>query len=336
MTAIRDETSASIAKSRNFQHLLQSKSEFDVILVETLYCEELLALGHHFNAPVISISPVMESMEMYSFTSIPSLKSLNPNVYNSYTLKNPSFWQRLHNMLTYLVVHYFTRMLIAEKLQKNIEIMFPHTKNLPKIQELKGNISIILLNSHPVLTGSRLLSPNIIEIGGIAIQPDDVQTLPNDLQTFLDEAESGAVFFSLGTVVNDSQLSTETNMAFVDAMAELYNIKFLVKSDTLLKLSRNIPNVRVQSWFPQKAILKHPNVRCFITHGGLNSIQESIYFSKPIIVIPFYFDQFLNARWAHENGYGIELPFSEITKTKLKSSIEQVLYDSRFDILNLF
>lgn len=334
LSDIRKETSISIAKSENFQRFLRNRSRFDVILVETLYCEEMLALGHHFNAPIISISPVIESTEMYSFTSIPSLKSCTPNLFNSYSDKM-NIWQRFHNMITYFVVHYLARMFKWTELQKSCELMFPNTKNLPQLKELKGNISLILLNSHASITGSRPLSPNIIEIGGLSIQPKEVQPLPSDLQTFLDDAHFGACLFSLGTVVNDSQLMTETNMAILDAMAELSNIKFIVKGDELLKLSRNIPNILVRSWLPQKAILKHPNVRCFITHGGLNSIQESIYYSKPVIVIPFLFDQFLNARWAHENGYGIELQFYEVTKTKLKSSIEQILHNSRFVILKV-
>lgn len=274
----------------------------------------------------------MESTEMYSFTSIPSLKSCIPNIFNSYSDKM-TFWQRLHNMLTYFIIHYLARMFKWTELQDNCELMFPNTKNVPPLQELKSNISLILLNSHPALTRARPLSPNIIEIGGLAIEPEEVQALPFDVQTFLDEANDGAILFSLGTVVNDTQLKTETHMVLLDAMTELSNIKFLVKSSELLKLNRNIPNVLIRPWLPQKAILRHPNLRCFITHGGLNSIQESIYWSKPIIVIPFYFDQFLNARWAHENGYGIELPFSEMTTNNLKSSIERVLHDLRYVIL---
>ncbi|XP_055305408.1 UDP-glucosyltransferase 2-like [Sitodiplosis mosellana] len=331
LTALRKETSGSITNSQNFQRFLQNKTRFDVILIETIYSEELLVLGYHFNAPIISISPVFDSTEMYSFTAIPSMKSFTPNIFNSYT-EQMNFWQRLHNMLTYFVVHYVSRMFMWAEWQANCELMFPNTKNIPPLQVLKGDISMILLNSHPSLTGSRLLSPNIIEVGGLAIQPDEVQPLPSDLQIFLDEANFGAIFFSLGTVVDDTQIMTEANMAFLGAMAELSNIKFLVKGNEMSKLAQNIPNVLVRSWFPQKAILKHRNLRCFITHGGLNSIQESIYYSKPIIVIPFYFDQFVNARWAHENGYGIELPFSEMTKTKLKSSIERVLHDSSYTI----
>lgn len=46
--------------------------------------------------------------------------------------------------------------------------------------------------------------PGLVYIAGAHIQKP--QPLPNDLQQFLDEAENGVVFFSLGSVVNASKM----------------------------------------------------------------------------------------------------------------------------------
>lgn len=327
---IKHEISSSITESGNFQRLLNSDATFDVILVESMFCDELLGLGYHFNAPVISISPVMESTEMYGFTAIPSLKSFVPNIYNSYTDKM-HFWLRLHNMLTYIGIHYVARTPKWPQYQRNYEAMFQNPSNPPSLQELKRNVSLILLNSHSTLIPSRPLLSNIIEVGGLAISTDESQMLPIDLQIFLDSAKTGAVYFSLGSVVNTTHLTIESNMIILNVFNELPNVKFLVKGNgEMQKLARSMPNVIVRSWFPQQSILQHSNVKCCIVHGGVNSVQESIYHSKPIIVIPFYFDQFINARWAHESGYGIELPFSEFTQSRFKSAIESILFNERF------
>ena len=47
-------------------------------------------------------------------------------------------------------------------------------------------------------------------------------------------------------------------------------------------------NVETMTWLPQNDVLAHPNVKVFVTHGGYNSIIESIYHSKPMVVFPIY------------------------------------------------
>lgn len=324
--AIRDKIGASIKNSANFQQLLKSKKQFDVILVESLFCDELLGLGHHFNAPVISISPTYESSEMGSFTAMPALKSFMPSLHNIYTDKM-NFWERLHNMLSYWGIHYILKALKRSETQINYEMMFQNTKNPPSLLELKRNVSLIITNSGWNLTPPRPLMPHMIDVGGIAIKSDEVEPLPNDLQAFLDKSQFGAVYFSLGTIVNFTDIE---HMIILHVFSQLSNVRFLVKgNEELLNLSKDMPNVLVQSWFPQKAILRHPNLKCFISHGGHNSVQESIFYGKPVIAMPFYFDHFMNTRWAVEKGYGIELPFNEMTSKNLKSAIENVLFNQR-------
>lgn len=325
--------SVSIRNSTNFQRFLKSKRKFDIVIVESMFCEELLGLGHHFGAPIISIASVFESTEMNGFTAMPVFKSFMPTIYMSYTDKM-NFWERLHNMFSYLVIYYVSKPLNWPNIQKNYELMFAGTENLPSLVELKKNVSLIILNSHPAITPFRPLMPHMIEVGGLMVKPNEVEPLPNDLQAFLDEAHFGAVYFSLGTVCNTTDILIDSNMLILRTFSELNTIRFLVKGDkallNLLPNMPNVPNVRIQSWFPQKAILRHPNLKCFITHGGLNSIQESIWWAKPVVIIPFIFDQFINAQLATEKGYGVKILYNEMTSNIFKQAIEKVLYNERF------
>uniref|UniRef100_A0A183CPL3 UDP-glucuronosyltransferase n=1 Tax=Globodera pallida TaxID=36090 RepID=A0A183CPL3_GLOPA len=53
-------------------------------------------------------------------------------------------------------------------------------------------------------------------------------------------------------------------------------------------------NVYAKSWLEQAAILGG-GLKLFITHGGLNSINEAVKFGVPIILFPFFGDQYNNA-----------------------------------------
>jgi len=46
----------------------------------------------------------------------------------------------------------------------------------------------------------------------------------------------------------------------------------------------------------------------FLTHGGCNSANEGMYSGVPMIVLPFFFDQFTNAKAIEDLGVGTQFP----------------------------
>lgn len=72
-------------------------------------------------------------------------------------------------------------------------------------------------------------------------------------------------------------------------------------------------------------ILAHPNVKLFITHGGLLSTMETTYYGKPIVGMPIFGDQEMNMLEAVRNGYGLSVPYHEFTKDKFANAIKEVL-----------
>ena len=81
-------------------------------------------------------------------------------------------------------------------------------------------------------------------------------------------------------------------------------------------------------WAPQRFILSHPAVRLFISHGGWNSLLESMLMGKPILVWPLFGDQIINGhRVEHELNIGRCMTDTELTNSpRVVSSDEIVRY----------
>ena len=76
-------------------------------------------------------------------------------------------------------------------------------------------------------------------------------------------------------------------------------------------------------------ISAHPNMKLFVTHGGLLSFQEATLRGVPIVGIPFFGDQDLNMQKAVQLGVGLMVPYSELTEDRLLHAMKTVLEDKR-------
>jgi UDP:flavonoid glycosyltransferase YjiC (YdhE family) len=65
-----------------------------------------------------------------------------------------------------------------------------------------------------------------------------------------------------------------------------------------------------------------------ITHGGNNTITESLHFGKPALVLPLFWDQHDNAQRMHELGLGRRLDTFEHDPDELVETIEGLLADA--------
>jgi MGT family glycosyltransferase len=88
----------------------------------------------------------------------------------------------------------------------------------------------------------------------------------------------------------------------------------------------NVPaNVRLESWFPQPAVL--PHVDLFIHHGGNNSFNEALYFGKPALIMPFCWDGLDNAQRIRDTKYGEKLARYDWTDAELASAMRRLTED---------
>lgn len=78
-------------------------------------------------------------------------------------------------------------------------------------------------------------------------------------------------------------------------------------------------------------ISAHPNLVAFLTHGGINSITETLNIGKPIITVPVFGDQMRNGILAERAGFGKMLTIPDITvEGKLRNAFAEMLTNNRW------
>lgn len=138
-------------------------------------------------------------------------------------------------------------------------------KPLPSVEELYRNISMIFVNTHRSTSKARPQMPGIVQIGGAHIKKP--KALPPSIQEYIDSAEHGVIFFSLGSFLQSSEMPREKIDIFLAAFSKLKQRVIWKFEDESYKVPSN---VLVKKWLPQSDILAHPNIVLFITHGGRN------------------------------------------------------------------
>lgn len=149
---------------------------------------------------------------------------------------------------------------------ENITILYTNLepgKPLPHVANLYRNVSLILVNTHRSVSKPRPQMPGIVYYGGAHIKPP--KPLPNHLQEFLDAAEHGVIYFSLGSHLESSKLPKEKIDTFVNVFSKLKQRIIWKFEDESLKVPSN---VLIGKWFPQSDLLAHSKMVLFIAHGG--------------------------------------------------------------------
>jgi UDP:flavonoid glycosyltransferase YjiC (YdhE family) len=79
-------------------------------------------------------------------------------------------------------------------------------------------------------------------------------------------------------------------------------------------------------FLPQTSVL--PHVDLVITHGGNNTVTESLFFGKPMVLLPLFWDQYDNAQRIHEAGFGVRLDTYGHTPEELRGAVDGLLADA--------
>ncbi|RNB91749.1 glycosyl transferase family 1 [Brevibacillus fluminis] len=135
------------------------------------------------------------------------------------------------------------------------------------------------------------------------------------------------IYISLGTIVNQSidfyklcfrafENTEHTILMSIGNKVQIFDLGDIPK------------NFVVKSYVPQTEVLKH--TKLFITHGGMNSTNEGLYYGVPLVVLPQSADQPVIAERVANIGAGISLQMQSLTAYQLRETAEHVLQDHSF------
>jgi len=117
----------------------------------------------------------------------------------------------------------------------------------------------------------------------------------------------------------------------IDALAARPDLQLLIsvgKHVPTSSFSRIPPNVVIANWVPQLEALQKSKI--MITHGGLGTVKECIYFGVPMIVFPYYMDQPRNAVRIVSHGLGVRGKLESVTVEQLLVLISKIEEDQQY------
>ena len=130
------------------------------------------------------------------------------------------------------------------------------------------------------------------------------------------------VFVSMGTVVKNPGFYRNC----INALGKT-DWQVIVSMGTNTEHFSDVPaNIQIHESVDQMAVLSIADA--FITHCGMNSASEGLYFKVPLVLFPQTVEQGAVAKRAEELGAGLML--DSISEDDIISTLEKALYDPSY------
>lgn len=207
---------------------------------------------------------------------------------------------------------------ISTKWRKKYGVILSNKQNL---MTCSGDITIVF-TSKQYQPNAEEFNESFIFVGPSIAPRQDIEATPLE-----HTSDNKLIFISMGTVFNQQpELYAKCFEAFGESQ---YTVILAVGRQVDIHQFNKIPsNFIVRNYVPQLEILQQADI--FITHGGMNSSSEALYFGVPLVVIPVMGDQPIVAKQIEELGAGLQLNRQNLDALKLRETTEQILSNPSF------
>ncbi|XP_075222127.1 UDP-glycosyltransferase UGT5-like isoform X2 [Lycorma delicatula] len=301
-------------------------TKIDLILYESLYYSSLLGFKEITGDP-----PVVGLLTLHPFMTNelpqgnPVFPSYVPFTFSS-SCDKMTFWERIYNLYLNIYSQYIMEYSLKPLQESYLRKYFNNVKHTA--EELEYNKSLLIISADLASSYPRPVQPNTIYVGPMHIVKP--KPLPLDLQQWMDEAEDGVIYFSLGSNMKGTSVPEEKRAAFIEAFKKFPNKRVLWKWEADIELPGKPENVLCRKWLPQQSILAHPKLRLFVSQVGIQSFQEATFYGIPILAIPMFADQDFHARKIVESGAGLSLEFDDITFENVYEKLKVLLTNQSY------
>ncbi|KAL6501220.1 hypothetical protein OROHE_024867 [Orobanche hederae] len=197
-----------------------------------------------------------------------------------------------------------------------LNFLIQETEAIPEANALILNTFDAL--EHDVLTALSSMFPRVFSIGPLQCMTNDIHDEglasiqsslwkeDSDCMEWLDGKDPKSVVY-----VNFGSITVMTARQLTEFAWGLANSKkpflWVVRPDIVAGESAMLPSEFLTEtgdrsmmigWGPQERILNHPAIGGFLTHGGWNSMLESIIGGVPVVCWPFFAEQQTNCRFS--------------------------------------
>ena len=190
---------------------------------------------------------------------------------------------------------------------------------LPELEFIHESpwLNLYLYPEEADYTRARPLEPRWERLDSCVRGTDDAWSEPEGFR----EDGQKLVYLSLGSL---GSADVELMRRLVEELAES-SPRYVVSKGPQHEHFELADNMTGAEFLPQASIL--PEVDLVVTHGGNNTVTESFFFGKPMVVLPLFWDQYDNAQRVHELGYGVRLDTHGHEPDELRGAIDTLLGD---------
>uniref|UniRef100_A0A0K0E3C0 glucuronosyltransferase n=1 Tax=Strongyloides stercoralis TaxID=6248 RepID=A0A0K0E3C0_STRER len=236
-----------------------------------------------------------------------------------------SFFERVINLFWHLSTLDFVN--LPQNLLYDENFMYKKRKEYKDnedLWDLSKNVPILFINGERFLDFPRPFPIGITFMGEIG-KKSSSKSLPSEIETIINKANKGIILFSLGTVSNTTNMPKQMIHSFVEGFGQFPDYQILWRMEGEVPEAEKYENINLLKWLPQKDLMKHSKTKLLIAHGGYNSLLEASQTGVPVILMPLFADQFINAKRAQRFGIAETLDKLSLTPDKVFYAMNKVL-----------